>query len=342
MVNLAGVASLHDLSDRQLMGLPPQFAERVPAGVFGHESALFAATPDELVRVLEGADEPFNRRFVAGRLLALIGDPRIRATDPALVEVPGGPATLGLPAEAVDRIVERWQAVGVRQDWIEKECPEYQAHIPTLRMMRYPVTNYEFRQFLIETGETELPTSWRFGVYPHERANEPVWTVTPVAAEQYARWLTDRTGHRYRLPTEAEWEYAAGGGEGREYPWGEDFDPEAANTAEAGPLTTTPVGCYPRGRSKHGLDDLGGNVEEWVADDYRPYPGGQDVADDLAVLHGSYRVCRGGSFTRYGDLARSRRRHGRYDREIYAIGFRLVQVSEGEPGPAAREAGHVD
>ncbi|MBF3728094.1 SUMF1/EgtB/PvdO family nonheme iron enzyme, partial [Burkholderia pseudomallei] len=64
---------------------------------------------------------------------------------------------------------------------------------------------------------------------------------------------------------------------------------------------------------------------EYVADDYRPYPGGEAIADDLAVTQGGYRIARGGSFTRFGDLARCARRHGRYQRDIYAMGFRLVE-----------------
>ncbi|MFN2497323.1 MAG: SUMF1/EgtB/PvdO family nonheme iron enzyme, partial [Pseudonocardiaceae bacterium] len=66
-------------------------------------------------------------------------------------------------------------------------------------------------------------------------------------------------------------------------------------------------------------------VEEYTAEDYRPYPGGEHVIDDLTTRGGSYRVTRGGSFTRYGDVARCARRHGWYPRAIYAVGFRLAE-----------------
>ncbi|MEO5873590.1 MAG: SUMF1/EgtB/PvdO family nonheme iron enzyme, partial [Streptosporangiaceae bacterium] len=118
----------------------------------------------------------------------------------------------------------------------------------------------------------------------------------------------------------------ASSGDGREYPWGEDFEPDRANTVDGGPLSTTPVGVYPAGRTPSGLDDMAGNVEEYVADDYLPYPGGPEIEDDLVRELGRYRVARGGSFTRYGDLARCRRRHGRYARDIYAMGFRLAET----------------
>jgi formylglycine-generating enzyme required for sulfatase activity len=155
----------------------------------------------------------------------------------------------------------------------------------------------------------------------------PVTHVAYEDAAGYAAWAGKA------LPTEAEWEYAAGGGDTeREFPWGPDFRGDHANTVEEGPLTTTPVGIYPAGRSVFGADDMAGNVEEFVADDYTAYPGGDEVADDLTT-GGSYRVARGGSFTRFGDLARCARRHGWFDRRIYAIGFRLAEeTTEGEEG----------
>lgn len=327
---LRGVTDLHELDDRQLMGLPEQLAERLPADVYAGQGDLFVAEPDVLTTVIEDPAQPFPRRYVAGRLLALRGDPRIRTTDPVLVPVRGGMATVGLPIDQVERVVREWAPFGVRRDWIEKECPEHQVEMGSLMVMRYPVTNQEYRQFLADTGSTELPTSWQFGNYPPERANEPVWTVTAEAADRYAAWLSERTSRPFRLPTEAEWEWIAAGGERREYPWGARFDPDAANTVERGPLTATPVGCYPNGRSRHGVDDLAGNVEEWVADSYRPYPGGRIVGDDLRQLDSAYRICRGGSFTRFGDLARCSRRHGRYARDIYAVGFRLVSDAFGQ------------
>ncbi|MFD0385194.1 formylglycine-generating enzyme family protein [Streptomyces stramineus] len=144
--------------------------------------------------------------------------------------------------------------------------------LPAFRIALHPVTNAEYRLFLEDTGSTWLPTSWRFGVYPELLANHPVWTVPAEAADAYAAWLAARTGRAFRLPTEAEWEYAASGGDGREFPWGDAFVPGNANTVEEGPLTTTPIGVHPAGRSPFGVHDLAGNVEEYVADDYAPTP----------------------------------------------------------------------
>ena len=312
------------LSDRAAMGLPDSLVARLPHDVFDLHRDLFRTAPGELVRLAEDPSVLFARRYVAGSLLALLGDPRVRPDDPPMIPVPAARARLGLPREQVEQVVAAWRRVGVVTDWIAKECPEYDIELAAFRIARYPVTNAEYRRFLADTDATWLPTSWPFGSYPHDRANHPVWTLPPEAGDAYAAWLSSRTGRGFRLPTEAEWEYAAG--RGNEYPWGDGWRPAAANTVEAGPLSTTPIGIYPDGDSPFGLADMAGNVEEYVQDTYHPYPGGLPVADELLLSYGTYRIARGGSFTRYGDLARCRRRHGWYDKPIYVIGFRLAET----------------
>ncbi|HEX3786590.1 MAG TPA: SUMF1/EgtB/PvdO family nonheme iron enzyme [Pseudonocardiaceae bacterium] len=325
MTTLAGV-NPNSLDDRAAMGLPDHLVERITPDTFARHSDLLGRPAEPLVAVLGDRTAPVSRRYVAGSMLAMIGDPRIDPATPAMVTLPAAVVEIGLPPDEVDEVVARWRHAGVRRDWITKECPAHSVPLAEFRIARWPVTNLEYREFLADTGHDGFPSSWRFGGYPHLRANHPVWTVRPSDAERYAHWLSARTGRSFRLPTEAEWEYAAHGGSTAVYPWGAEFDPQAANTVEAGPLTTTPVGMYPAGRSVAGVDDLAGNVEEFVADDYRPYPGGAAVADDLTAGGDSYRVARGGSFTRFGDLARCRRRHGWFDRAIYAIGFRLAET----------------
>ncbi|GAQ51126.1 formylglycine-generating enzyme family protein [Streptomyces acidiscabies] len=313
------------LDDRGAMGLPGSLVERLPHDVFAGHPDLFGMKPRDLAGICSDEHQTFARRYAAGSLLALTGDPRIRPDDPETVPVPAARCAIGIPPERVGEVVRQWADVGVLDSWIRKEAPRHHVDIEAFRIMRYPVTNLEYRLFLDDTGLDALPTSWELGSYPVHRANHPVWTVRPEHADAYAAWLADRTGRAFRLPTEAEWEYAAGGGDTeREFPWGPDFRGDHANTVEEGPLTTTPVGIYPAGRSVFGADDMAGNVEEFVADDYTAYPGGDEVADDLTT-GGSYRVARGGSFTRFGDLARCARRHGWFDRRIYAIGFRLVE-----------------
>jgi formylglycine-generating enzyme required for sulfatase activity len=320
------MANPNTLPDRAAMGLPDRFAARSgPWPVRAHRD-LLGLPADVLVGIAEDPGQSFERRCAAGYVLGLIGDPRVRGDDPPMADIPAGRVRLGSDPSEVGRVTDRWRHAGVIEDWIAKECPAHEVDVPAFRIALYPVTNAEYRRFLEETGSSALPSSWRFGCYPDGLGNHPVWTVPPEAADAYAAWLAEHTGRGFRLPTEAEWEYAAAGPEGREFPWGDAFEPDRANTVEHGPLSTTPIGVYPAGRSPFGVHDMAGNVEEYTADDYRPYPGGAAVADDLAVTRGTYRVARGGSFTRFGDLARTRRRHGWYDRAIYAMGFRLAET----------------
>ncbi|WP_416973780.1 formylglycine-generating enzyme family protein [Streptomyces sp. 4F14] len=326
MTDAPVLANPNTLSDRAAMGLPDVHVARTGGWPLREHRDLLAVPAEALVAVAEDPGQSFARRYAAGTVLGLIGDPRIRPDDPPMADVPAARVRLGLDPDDAGQVTARWRHAGVIEEWIVKECPAYEVEVPAFRIALHPVTNTEYRRFLEDTGATGLPTSWRFGVHPDGLGNHPVWTVSPEAADAYAAWLSVRTGRAFRLPTEAEWEYAAAGPAGREFPWGEAFEPGLANTVESGPLTTTPIGVYPGGRSPFGVHDMAGNVEEYTADDYRPYPGGSFVGDDLAVTRGAYRIARGGSFTRFGDLARTRRRHGWYERDIYAMGFRLAET----------------
>jgi toxoflavin biosynthesis protein ToxD len=322
---MALTRSPNELDDRTAMGLPPALVRRAPGRPLARHRDLLAADEGTLAATAESPAEPFDRRLAAGTLLGLLGDPRAPGWGPPMVTVPGATVRLGLAAERVPEVVRAWAHAGVRDSWIEKECPRHEVRVEPFRLMRYPVTNREYRRFLEDTGLPHLPTGWPFGVHPEHAANHPVWTVAPEAADAYAAWLAARTGRRFRLPTEAEWEYAASAGDGREHPWGDVFHPHAANTVEAGPLSTTPIGIYPAGRSPFGALDMAGNVEEYVAGDYAPYPGGRLVEDELQRQSPAYRIARGGSFSRFGDLTRCSRRHGWYAKPIYAVGFRLAE-----------------
>ncbi|MEV7427917.1 SUMF1/EgtB/PvdO family nonheme iron enzyme [Streptomyces sp. NPDC091212] len=300
---------------------------------------IAALTPAELAVTVENPAEPLAVRLAAGGLLALVGDPRTEGALPVTRAVSGGTVRIGLEPGHLDAVTDAWARVGVEREWIEKETPAHTVELADYWIGAYPVTNAEYRAFLAATDRLSFrdrldrpdrPTTWYLGAYPYDRANHPVAGVRPEDADAYVSWLSERTGHPWRLPGEAEWEYAAGGPLGLEFPWGDAFDPAAANTREAGVHTTTPVGAFPAGRSPFGVFDLGGNVEEFVADTYRPYRGGRFVADDLAVAPlpdgtaREYRVARGGSFSRFGDLARTRRRHGAFPSPLYPVGFRLA------------------
>lgn len=308
------------------MGLPEGFVPGPLDDVEAWMARLRFEPRRGLALVATDAQEPLATRYAAATMLGMMGDTRIDPLSPCMLDVPAGVARIGIAPEAIAAVVARWEHVGVVAEWIEKEAPAFTVSVPAFRIGRYPVTNAEYRQFLAASGYPELPTSWRLGAYPMERANHPVHTITSKAAEAYAAWLSKVTGKRLRLPSEIEWEYAAAGPDALEFPWGNEFSADRLNTAELKIQSTTPVGIFPGGRSWIGADDMGGNVEEYVADDYAAYPGGTIISDDLVTTLGSYKVTRGGSFARFGDLARCRRRHGAYPKEIYAIGFRLAET----------------
>jgi formylglycine-generating enzyme required for sulfatase activity len=315
------------ISERKAMGLPEHY---VP-GVIESELPAFEyvrrLTITELVSITENPKVPFKTRYAAGTMLALVGDPRIQVFEPRMILITGGQAKIGLSWARVSEVAEMYRDLGVIRPWIEKEAPQFETTVQSFKIAKYPVTNVEYLAFLKDTQHPHLPTSWQFGCFPLTRANHPVYTVSPESADAYAQWLSEKTNRQFRLPSEIEWEYAAGGPEGLEFPWGEKYLDDRANTVESGILSTTSVGIYPKGNSIFGVSDLAGNIEEYVSDDYWAYPGSQKIEDDLMQTIGSsYRVARGGSFTRFRDLARCKRRHGWFPKDIYVMGFRLAET----------------
>jgi eukaryotic-like serine/threonine-protein kinase len=143
------------------------------------------------------------------------------------------------------------------------------------------VTNEEYERFVRETGHP-APPHWKEGEYEPGDTKLPVTYVSWDDARAYADWA------KKRLPTEAEWEYAARGGERRVYPWGDEWSPSFSNSKEDVRNHPVAVGSYPNGRSWCGINDMAGNAAEWVADDYKPYLGStaQPQAKKLKVFRG--------------------------------------------------------
>lgn len=314
------------LSDRELLGLPASFTPNrtlnLSADSFG---ALVAGGVAHWVDSLESQDCALAYRYTAGQILASVGDPRLNPLAPNMVLVPEATAQIGLACERLPAVMQSLADLNLDPDWIAKETPRHAVNLPAYKIGRYPVTNLEYKAFLLDSQAPRIPTDWFLGRYPLERANHPVSGISVEDAQCYIEWLSAKTGRAFHLPSEAQWEYAAAGPQGLQYPWGEDFLPDHANTAELGVFTTTPVGLFANGASPFGCLDMAGNVEEFVADDYHAYPGGAAIEDDLVTAVGTHRVARGGSYSRFRDLARTTRRHGKFPRDIYVMGFRLAE-----------------
>ena len=201
-----------------------------------------------------------------------------------------------------------------------------------------PVTNAQYEQF--DPDHRQLRPAWNGDDHPVIFTN---WNE----ATAFCLWLSPRDGREYRLPTEAQWEFAARGTDGRIFPWGNQWDPRRCNSAEeSGDFDqTSPVAHFPNGISPHGVLDMVGNVWEWCADWYEPgYGSGATRSDPTGPAASQYKVCRGGSWMNHGYSCRVTMRARRaVDFSDAYIGFRVVCVSETNAvaAPAAKEDAKV-
>jgi formylglycine-generating enzyme required for sulfatase activity len=146
----------------------------------------------------------------------------------------------------------------------------------------------------------------------------------------YCRWLSEVTGKLYSLPSEAEWEKAARGADGRIYPWGDHWDATRCNSKEGDQGNTTPVGAYPEGASPYRLLDMTGNVWEWTRSvwGHYPYPTGLRERARYEKLTGERNapcVLRGGAFNHLRRHMRCAYRHwGSSTLSDRSFGFRVV------------------
>jgi iron(II)-dependent oxidoreductase len=255
-------------------------------------------------------------RVLAGEALAVLGDDR---DFDELVSVRAGPFEMGREED-------------------EDERPPHKVSLQSFKIGRYPVTNAQYRRFSEATGRR-----WDSKIgFMAERSNCPAAEMTWHDARAVCGWLTGEWRKQgkiaadevVRLPTEAEWEKAARGTDGRVYPWGNEWDKDRCNTSESGLGRTSAVGMYPAGISPYGCLDMAGNVWEWTSSlwgktfikpdfryPYRPDDGRENLEAGDEIL----RVLRGGSWSSDQDNARCayRVRNFPNDRDVI-MGFRVV------------------
>ena len=214
-------------------------------------------------------------------------------------------------------------------DAAEHEQPVTPTALSCFFMARYPVTNAQFERF--DANHLAKRAPWA-------NENHPVVYVNSREAEKFCQWLTAKEGKKYRLPTEAEWEYAARGSENLIFPWGgrldaghyANFADKCTSFAWRDPLIddgfaeTSPVGSYSRGTSPFGIEDLAGNVFEWCADFFEQYKG-KERTNPRGPTGGMKRIYRGGSWkSRPGNLRTSARNFNQPDYSSNDVGFRIV------------------
>jgi formylglycine-generating enzyme required for sulfatase activity len=198
------------------------------------------------------------------------------------------------------------------------EKPVHRVSIKAFAMGRYEVTFAEYDKFAEATGRMK-PLDLIWG-----RGNLPVINVSWHSAVAYTQWLSKQTGHSYRLPTEAEWEYAARAGTKTKYWWGNKIGTNKANCYQCGSGFdyTAPVGSFKA--NPFGLYDTAGNVWEWTCSEYQDsYQGSEQICtNDTTQI-----VLRGGS---WNDLPQSSRSASRYWLSsligFREYGFRVVRT----------------
>lgn len=171
-------------------------------------------------------------------------------------------------------------------EWWPKSQPEHKKFVTSFYIDKYEVTNKRFKKFA-DTTKREPPAHWNKGQIPGGRENHPVVFVSWYDANDFCKW------DGKRLPTEAEWEKAARGTDGRTFPWGNKFDAKKGNMPQLGVGDTMPVGSFANGKSPYGLYDMAGNVFEWTDDWFKPYPGNTHADENYGE---KYKVVRGGSW----------------------------------------------
>jgi len=218
---------------------------------------------------------------------------------------------------------------GADPDAQPNEKPVVKTMIDCFYMSRFPITNEQYEKF--DPSHRAKRAPWADG-------RHPVIYVSSSEALKFCAWLTSRSKRSFRLPTEAEWEYAARGSEGRIFPWGGKLSRgDLANFADSnttflwrdaaiddGYAQTSPVGSYPKGASPFGLEDLAGNVWEWCFDFFEAYKGTERL-NPTGPSHGTRRIYRGGSWkSRASSLRACARNFNTPDYSSNDVGFRVV------------------
>lgn len=194
----------------------------------------------------------------------------------SMVIIPEGTFLMGSTQEDIDKLLELDRNIAA--DRFESEVPQRDVYLSAYLIDKYPVTNAEYKRFIesewysqkdfwSKAGWQYISQSGHLESDDQDRAINgeddcPVVNISWYEAEAFAKWAGKR------LPTEAEWEKAARGTDGRMYPWGNEFDKAMLNSAEAKTEKPTPVNKHPKGQSVYGCLDMAGNVWEWTSDWY--------------------------------------------------------------------------
>ncbi len=235
-------------------------------------------------------------------------------------------------------------------DGMPRERPVHTVELDAFYIAKFETTNADWRRFRDDPGYDD-PKFWPDGrvaprdLIPYwtqpqnhgggapgaagENDSYPVLGVNWDSATAYCNWLSAKTGKKYRLPTEAEWEKAARGSDQRKFPWGNEINHSRANYVDSQKFDTgMKVGSFPTGASPYGAMDMAGNVMEWCADWYsKDYYSVSPRKNPKGPATGAYRVVRGGSFYLEAVDLRSYSRSAAWPslQALRMLGFRVVR-----------------
>ncbi len=223
----------------------------------------------------------------------------IKNAPEGMVFVPEGAFPMGASQKEIVQFLERVYPPRILQSERElelvlilvgyvSEIPRHVATTGAFYIDRTEVTNAQYKRFVDET-DYRPPPHWQNETFAEGEADQPVTNVCFEEAAAYAKWAGKR------LPTEAEWEKAARGVDGRFYPWGNAFDRNSCHHMRKTAAGTVPVGSYPGGASPWGVLDMLGNVWEWTDGWFVAYPGNERT-DTRAPYGETCRVLRGGAW----------------------------------------------
>jgi formylglycine-generating enzyme required for sulfatase activity len=245
-----------------------------------------------------------------------VEEPKIVTRPPALAPLPPPPAgpsqRSGDDAEMVSVPAGEFWMGSEDSDAVGDEKPRRPVYLDAFLIDKYEVTSVLYKRFIDATGRA-APQFWT-------GSDQPVVGVNWNDANAYCSWAGKR------LPTEAEWEKAARGTDGRKYPWGEQWDASRANSGERLGRTDS-VGSYPGGVSPYGAHDMAGNALEWVADWFEAnYYQSAPSSNPRGPDSGHNRVVRGGSGASTPKNLRTSARLGNSPSgRGSALGFRCAQ-----------------
>lgn len=194
--------------------------------------------------------------------------------------IPAGEFIMGSDKTDSEGLAKKFGSL--KEEFFLDEKPKRYIYINGYFIDKFEVTNIDYQLYIASTG-AKSPLHWEGTFYPKGENLFPVVNVSLTDAEKFCRWK------KKRLPTEQEWEKAARGPEGNEYPWGAEYDEKKANLNT---LKIAPVGTYPDDKSYYGVYDMAGNVIEFVNGYYMAYS--KENKREYKLFGKKYSVARGG------------------------------------------------